>query len=150
MRRPRSQRSRPPRTQPARAARPGFRLEFLGATGTVTGSRYLLTASGRRLLVDCGLFQGYKPLRLRNWERFPVDPSSIEAVVLTGDDQRGRRDGVDRLAEPIGVPEEPQQRPRRFEEPGVALVCALRGDTHIQFGIGALNITRQRRQRAAH
>jgi metallo-beta-lactamase family protein len=83
MRRPRSQRPRPPRTQPARAARPGFRLEFLGATGTVTGSRYLLTASGRRLLVDCGLFQGYKPLRLRNWERFPVDPASIEAVVLT-------------------------------------------------------------------
>jgi metallo-beta-lactamase family protein len=83
MRRPRSQRPRPPRTQPARAARPGFRLEFIGATGTVTGSRYLLTASGRRLLVDCGLFQGYKPLRLRNWERFPVDPASIEAVVLT-------------------------------------------------------------------
>jgi metallo-beta-lactamase family protein len=64
-------------------ARSGFRLDFLGGTGTVTGSRYLLTASGRRLLVDCGLFQGYKPLRLRNWERFPVDPASIEAVVLT-------------------------------------------------------------------
>jgi metallo-beta-lactamase family protein len=67
----------------AHGVRSGFRLEFLGATGTVTGSRYLLTASGRRLLVDCGLFQGYKPLRLRNWDRFPVDPASIEAVVLT-------------------------------------------------------------------
>jgi metallo-beta-lactamase family protein len=64
-------------------ARREFRLEFLGATGTVTGSRYLVTADGRRMLVDCGLFQGYKPLRLRNWERFPVDPADIEAVVLT-------------------------------------------------------------------
>ena len=83
MNRRRVSRPRPPRsTIPARVHR-GFRLEFLGATGTVTGSRYLLTASGHRLLVDCGLFQGYKPLRLRNWDRFPVDPPSIEAVVLT-------------------------------------------------------------------
>jgi metallo-beta-lactamase family protein len=76
---------RPRHARPERPvrARTGFRLDFLGGTGTVTGSRYLLTASGHRLLVDCGLFQGYKPLRLRNWERFPVDPASIEAVVLT-------------------------------------------------------------------
>ena len=73
----------PSRRAPLVPLRRGFRLEFLGATGTVTGSRYLLTASGHRLLVDCGLFQGYKPLRLRNRERFPVEPSSIEAVVLT-------------------------------------------------------------------
>jgi metallo-beta-lactamase family protein len=58
-------------------------LQFLGATGTVTGSRYLLEADGRRVLVDCGLFQGYKQLRLRNWAEFPVDPASIDAVVLT-------------------------------------------------------------------
>lgn len=60
-----------------------FRLTFLGATGTVTGSKYLIEANGRRILVDCGLFQGYKPLRLRNWAEFPVDPSSIDAIVLT-------------------------------------------------------------------
>ncbi|HEX6137300.1 MAG TPA: MBL fold metallo-hydrolase [Casimicrobiaceae bacterium] len=58
-------------------------LSFLGATGTVTGSRYLLTAGGKRLLVDCGLFQGFKPLRLRNWAPFPVPPGSLDAVVLT-------------------------------------------------------------------
>ncbi|MEO8160760.1 MAG: MBL fold metallo-hydrolase [Arenimonas sp.] len=60
-----------------------FRLRFLGATSTVTGSRYLLQAGSARVLVDCGLFQGYKPLRLRNWAPFPVDPGSIDAVVLT-------------------------------------------------------------------
>lgn len=59
------------------------RLRFLGATGTVTGSRYLVEHDGARLLVDCGLFQGYKALRLRNRARFPVDPASIDAVVLT-------------------------------------------------------------------
>jgi len=62
---------------------PVFRLTFLGATGTVTGSRYLVEAGDKRLLVDCGLFQGYKALRLRNWAAFPVDPASIDAVVLT-------------------------------------------------------------------
>lgn len=61
----------------------GFRVQFLGANGTVTGSRYLVEAGGRRILVDCGLFQGYKPLRLRNWAPFPVDPASIDAVILT-------------------------------------------------------------------
>jgi len=61
----------------------GLRLRFLGATGTVTGSRYLIDTGSHRLLVDCGLFQGYKPLRLRNWSPLPVEPSSIDAVVLT-------------------------------------------------------------------
>lgn len=61
----------------------GFRVQFLGANGTVTGSRYLAEADGRRILIDCGLFQGYKPLRLRNWAPFPVDPASIDAVILT-------------------------------------------------------------------
>lgn len=60
-----------------------FRLTFLGANATVTGSRYLVEAGQPRVLVDCGLFQGYKPLRLRNWAPFPVDPASIDAVVLT-------------------------------------------------------------------
>ena len=67
-------------TEPAPIA---FRLTFLGANATVTGSRYLIEAGQSRVLVDCGLFQGYKPLRLRNWAPFPVDPASIDAVVLT-------------------------------------------------------------------
>jgi metallo-beta-lactamase family protein len=60
-----------------------MRLRFLGATDTVTGSKYLLDHGDSSVLVDCGLFQGYKPLRLRNWEPLPVKPSSIGAVVLT-------------------------------------------------------------------
>ena len=60
-----------------------FQLTFLGATGTVTGSRYLVEVEGSRILVDCGLFQGYKQLRLRNWATFPVRPDSVDAVVLT-------------------------------------------------------------------
>jgi metallo-beta-lactamase family protein len=58
-------------------------LRFLGGAGTVTGSRFLLDTQHARVLVDCGLFQGLKDLRLRNWEPFPVDPASIDAVVLT-------------------------------------------------------------------
>lgn len=58
-------------------------LQFLGAVGTVTGSRYLLEHDGKRLLIDCGLFQGVKQLRLRNWARFPVPPASIDAIILT-------------------------------------------------------------------
>ena len=58
-------------------------LTFLGAAGTVTGSRYLVEAHDRRYLVDAGLFQGAKELRLRNWADFPVPPSSLAAVVLT-------------------------------------------------------------------
>ncbi len=58
-------------------------LQFLGAANTVTGSRYLLEIGNRRLLIDCGMFQGYKYLRERNREPFPVDPASIETVLLT-------------------------------------------------------------------
>jgi len=58
-------------------------LAFYGAAGTVTGSRYLLEVDERRVLIDCGLFQGFKHLRSRNWRPFPVDPSTIEAVFLT-------------------------------------------------------------------
>lgn len=58
-------------------------LSFLGGAGTVTGSRYVLEHNGKRILVDCGLFQGLKQLRDRNWARFPVEPWSIAAVILT-------------------------------------------------------------------
>jgi metallo-beta-lactamase family protein len=58
-------------------------LTFLGAARTVTGSKHLLDAGGKRVLVDCGMFQGLKALRDRNWEPFPVSPESIDAVVLT-------------------------------------------------------------------
>lgn len=58
-------------------------LTFLGATGTVTGSKFLLETAHARVLVDSGLFQGIKPLRLRNREPFPVDPASIDAIVVT-------------------------------------------------------------------
>ena len=58
-------------------------IEFLGGVGTVTGSKFLLEAEGRRLLVDCGLYQGLKELRLRNWDKLPIDPRSIDWVVLT-------------------------------------------------------------------
>lgn len=60
-----------------------MQIGFLGATGTVTGSKYLVTVGGKKILVDCGLFQGYKQLRLRNWASLPVAPSEIDAVVLT-------------------------------------------------------------------
>jgi metallo-beta-lactamase family protein len=58
-------------------------LTFLGAARTVTGSKYLLEADGRRILIDCGMFQGLKDLRQRNWAAFPVDPRTVDAVVLT-------------------------------------------------------------------
>lgn len=58
-------------------------VRFLGATGTVTGSKFLLEAFNRRILIDCGLFQGYKQLRERNWKPLPVDPADIDCVVLT-------------------------------------------------------------------
>lgn len=60
-----------------------MRLTFLGATQTVTGSKTLLTARSGRLLIDCGLFQGQKELKERNWAALPVDPRSIDAVILT-------------------------------------------------------------------
>lgn len=60
-----------------------MQLTFLGATGTVTGSKYLLTIGSKKILIDCGLFQGYKELRLHNWDKFPINPAEIDAVVLT-------------------------------------------------------------------
>jgi metallo-beta-lactamase family protein len=60
-----------------------MQLTFMGATGTVTGSKYLLTDDNSKILIDCGLFQGFKELRLRNWGALPVDPHTIDAVVLT-------------------------------------------------------------------
>lgn len=58
-------------------------IEFLGAAGTVTGSRFLVRFGSQTVLVDAGLFQGLRHLRRSNWEPFPVDPASIDAVVLT-------------------------------------------------------------------
>ena len=60
-----------------------LKLTFLGGAGTVTGSKYLLEDGSHRLLVDCGLFQGFKALRLRNWAAFPVAPGGISAILLT-------------------------------------------------------------------
>jgi metallo-beta-lactamase family protein len=59
------------------------KLTFMGAARTVTGSKYLLDVDGRKILIDCGLFQGLKELRLRNWEPLPFDASDLSAVVLT-------------------------------------------------------------------
>jgi metallo-beta-lactamase family protein len=60
-----------------------MQLSFFGATQNVTGSRYLLTCGERRVLVDCGLFQGYKHLRLKNWSRLPFAANEVDAVLLT-------------------------------------------------------------------
>jgi metallo-beta-lactamase family protein len=59
------------------------KITFLGAAGTVTGSKYLIEAGGKRLLVDCGLFQGPQELQQRNWNNLPIDPASIDWVLLT-------------------------------------------------------------------
>lgn len=58
-------------------------LSFLGGAGTVTGSKYLAQRRDDRILIDCGLFQGLKALRLKNWAPFPVEPHSLAAVILT-------------------------------------------------------------------
>jgi metallo-beta-lactamase family protein len=58
-------------------------ISFFGAARTVTGSRHLLTLNGKKVLVDCGMFQGLRELRLRNWEPFPVAPEELDAVVIT-------------------------------------------------------------------
>ena len=63
--------------------RASLSITFLGAAGTVTGSKHLLEIDGRRILVDCGLFQGLKELRERNWQPLPIDPTTIDAVILT-------------------------------------------------------------------
>lgn len=60
-----------------------MKLTFLGATGTVTGSKYLLADGNKKILIDCGLFQGQKELRLRNWDKPPVDPQNLNALLLT-------------------------------------------------------------------
>ncbi len=59
------------------------KITFLGAAGTVTGSKYLIEAEGKRLLVDCGLFEGSKELTQRNWDRLTIDPATIDWVLLT-------------------------------------------------------------------
>jgi metallo-beta-lactamase family protein len=61
----------------------GVNITFLGGADTVTGSKYLVRHAGRSLLIDCGLFQGYKQLRLRNWSPLPIAPDAVDAVVLT-------------------------------------------------------------------
>jgi metallo-beta-lactamase family protein len=61
----------------------GVNITFLGGADTVTGSKYLVRHDGHSLLIDCGLFQGYKQLRLRNWTPLPIAPDAVDAVVLT-------------------------------------------------------------------
>lgn len=58
-------------------------IQFLGATQTVTGSKYLVQTPHMKVLVDCGLFQGYKELRLRNWAPLPIHPATLDYVLLT-------------------------------------------------------------------
>jgi len=60
-----------------------LKITFLGAVETVTGSKYLLESSSKKILVDCGLFQGHKELRSKNWSKLPFEPSNIDAVILT-------------------------------------------------------------------
>jgi len=59
------------------------KLTFLGAAGCVTGSKYLVEAAGKKLLIDCGLFQGTDDLKQRNWKPLTVDPKTIDYLVLT-------------------------------------------------------------------
>src|SRR3989338_5871320 len=58
-------------------------VQFLGAAGTVTGSKRLVRTNGRAVLLDCGLFQGLKSMRERNWAPPPFDPRELDAVVLS-------------------------------------------------------------------
>ena len=75
----------------ARNHRPGAAsLRFLGAAGTVTGSRFVVSApDGPAMLVDCGMYQGRREARRRNWAPFPVSPTSLDAVVLVALDGAG-------------------------------------------------------------
>lgn len=59
------------------------KIKFLGAARSVTGSKYLVEAGRQKILLDCGLFQGQKALRLRNWDKLPIDPAEIHTVVIT-------------------------------------------------------------------
>ena len=58
-------------------------IQFLGAAGTVTGSKHLIEALGKKILIDCGMFQGLKKLRQLNWEPLSVNPETIDVVLLT-------------------------------------------------------------------
>ena len=61
----------------------GIKIQFLGAAGTVTGSKYFIQTPSKNILVDCGLFQGKKELRELNWKNLPVDDATIDLVLLT-------------------------------------------------------------------
>ena len=60
-----------------------IKVHFLGAAETVTGSKYLIETSNHKILVDCGLFQGLKKLRVKNWEHLPVNANEVDVVLLT-------------------------------------------------------------------
>ena len=60
-----------------------MKIHFLGAAGTVTGSKYLIETEGKNILVDCGLFQGLKELRSLNWQSIPFNVKKIDMVLLT-------------------------------------------------------------------
>ena len=83
-----------------------MQISFYGATGTVTGSKYLFDDGAAATLVDCGLFQGFKQLRLRNWQPLPLDPKRIPGV------RRGTRTNA---PAPHGAAQEPRQADRRTE-----------------------------------
>lgn len=92
-------------------------LTFLGAAGTVTGSKHLIDLGTHRVLVDCGLFQGLKELRLRNWAALPIDPRHIDAVILT----HAHLDHCGYLPRLVGA----GFRGRVFCTPGTSELCSL-------------------------
>ncbi len=92
-------------------------LTFLGAAGTVTGSKHLIDLGTHRVLVDCGLFQGLKELRLRNWAALPIDPRHIDAVILT----HAHLDHCGYLPRLVGA----GFRGRVFCTPGTGELCSL-------------------------
>jgi metallo-beta-lactamase family protein len=102
---------------PVRARSQPATLQFLGAAGTVTGSRFLVETREARVLVDCGLFQGLKELRLRNWEPLPVDARTLDAVLLTHAhvDHCGYLPALEKQAFAGGV----------YATPGTTRLCAI-------------------------